>query len=172
VAATSSNSLLGGSRSGTQPPRIAIQRICTLDSRAGQYCQRSEIWAAIYEQTKNYKSHNLTITICAPLNYTAPCVMLLMPQMALAYRLDAISQRQKLSISRAQPHPTCPSKRCCPHQKHYARGRINHRCIGGFMYKRPPWRGLRVHTSIIPYVCIPAYLRVHTHMLARDRPRR
>ncbi len=36
---------------------------------------------------------------------------------------------KKLSISRAQPPPTCPSNVCCPHQKHYARGRINHRCI-------------------------------------------
>jgi hypothetical protein len=31
------------------------------------------------------------------------------PQMALAYQLDAISQGpKKLSISRAQPPPTCP----------------------------------------------------------------
>jgi len=29
VAASSSNSLLDGSRSGTQPPRIAMQRILT-----------------------------------------------------------------------------------------------------------------------------------------------
>ncbi len=48
---------------------------------------------------------------------------------------------KKLSISRAQPPPTCPSNGCCPRQKHYERGGINHRCIG------PPWRGLRVHTS-------------------------
>jgi hypothetical protein len=34
---------------------------------------------------------------------------------------------------------------------------INHRCMGGFMYKSPPWRDLRVHTSILPYVCITAY---------------
>ncbi len=27
-------------------------------------------------------------------------------------------------------------------------GPYKHRCIGGFMYKRPPWRGLNVHTSI------------------------
>jgi hypothetical protein len=26
---------------------------------------------------------------------------------------------KKLSISRAQPLPTCPSNGCCPHQKHY-----------------------------------------------------
>ncbi len=38
--------------------------------------------------------------------------------------------------------PTCPSNGCFPHQKHYVWGRINHRCIGGFMYKSPPWRGL------------------------------
>jgi hypothetical protein len=36
---------------------------------------------------------------------------------------------QKVSISRAQPPPTRPRNGCCPHQKHYARGRINHRCI-------------------------------------------
>jgi hypothetical protein len=52
--------------------------------------------------------------------------------------------------------PTWPSNGCCPHQKCYARGPINHRCIGGFMYNSPHWRGLRVHT----------------HTLARDRPRR
>jgi hypothetical protein len=60
-----------------------------------------------------------------------------------------------------------------PHQKHYAWGSVNHRCIGGFVYKSPPWWGLPVHTSIIcvhcayqhTYVCI-------THMLVRDRPRR
>jgi hypothetical protein len=59
-----------------------------------------------------------------------------------------------------------------PTSKHYAQGRINHRFIGGFTYKSPPWRGLCVHTSILPYACIPPYLCVHTHMLARDRPRR
>ncbi len=36
---------------------------------------------------------------------------------------------QKVEISRAQPPPTCPTNGCCPHQKHYAQGRINHRCI-------------------------------------------
>ncbi len=49
------------------------------------------------------------------------------PQMALANRLDGISQGQ-VSISRVQPLPTGPRNRCFPHQKHYARGRINHRC--------------------------------------------
>jgi hypothetical protein len=36
-----------------------------------------------------------------------------------------------------QSPPTCPSNGCCPHQKHYALGFINHICIGGFMYKSP-----------------------------------
>jgi len=38
--------------------------------------------------------------------------------------------------------PTCTSNGCCPHQKHqkhYAQGRINHSCIGGFMYKSSHW---------------------------------
>jgi hypothetical protein len=36
---------------------------------------------------------------------------------------------KKLSISRPQSPPTCPRNGCCTHQKHYERGRINHRCI-------------------------------------------
>ncbi len=36
---------------------------------------------------------------------------------------------KKLSIYRAQPPPTCCCKWCCPHQIHYARGRIYHKCI-------------------------------------------
>ncbi len=39
---------------------------------------------------------------------------------------------KKVSISRAQPPPTCPRNGCCPHQKHYARGRSNHRCINSY----------------------------------------
>jgi hypothetical protein len=91
--------------------------------------------------------------------YTSLCLMLLMraasitwasgrglgpgnleffgSQMALAYRLDVISQGpknsqfpgpKKLLISRANPPPSCPRYGCCPHQKHYAWG-LNHRCI-------------------------------------------
>ncbi len=37
-----------------------------------------------------------------------------------------------LMISRAQPSPTSPSNGYCPHQKHYARGRKNHRCINSY----------------------------------------
>jgi len=36
---------------------------------------------------------------------------------------------KQVSISRAQPPPTCHCYGCCPHRNHYARGRINHRCI-------------------------------------------
>jgi hypothetical protein len=42
---------------------------------------------------------------------------------------------KKVSISRPQPPPTCLHNGCCLHQKHYSRGCIIHRCIGGFMYK-------------------------------------
>jgi hypothetical protein len=51
------------------------------------------------------------------------------PQMALAYRLDAISQGPNKSRFPGPNPPTCPRNGCCPYQKHYARGRINHRCI-------------------------------------------
>jgi hypothetical protein len=45
--------------------------------------------------------------------------------------------RIRNTVSRAQPPPTCPSNGCCPHQKHYARGLINHWCIGIFLHKSP-----------------------------------
>ncbi len=48
----------------------------------------------------------------------------------------------------AQHPPTCPCNVSACIKKHYAQGRINHRCIGGSMYKNPPWRDLRAHTSI------------------------
>ncbi len=109
------------------------------------------------------------ITIYAPMIYAAPCIMLLMRAASITrasgrglgpgnreflgpwkwHRADMQVSfgAQKLEISRAQPPPTCPSNGCCPHQ-HYTRGCINHSCIGGFMYKSSPCRGLCVHTSI------------------------
>jgi|LakMenEpi03Aug12_release.lakeMendotaPanAssembly.Ray.scaffolds.fasta_scaffold500619_1 hypothetical protein len=43
--------------------------------------------------------------------------------MALAYRLDAIPQGpKKLSISRAQPSPTCPRNGYARIENHYAHG--------------------------------------------------
>ncbi len=72
------------------------------------------------------------------------------PQMALGYRLDAISQGLKNSrFPGPNPLPLAQVMDAAA-SKHYARGRINHRCIGGIMYKSPPWRGQRVHTSIPP----------------------
>jgi hypothetical protein len=44
---------------------------------------------------------------------------------------------QKTQISRAQPPPTCPSNGSARIKNHYVQGRINHRCIGSFMYKSP-----------------------------------
>jgi hypothetical protein len=92
---------------------------------------------------RNPRVHKTTY---APMISTAPCVMFFDagrsitwgtgrggwhwksrvggPQMELGYRLDANSKRPtKLSISSANLPPTPP------HQKHYARGRRNHRCI-------------------------------------------
>ncbi len=45
--------------------------------------------------------------------------------------------RKKESISRAQPPPSCPRNGCCPHQKNYAQGRINHRCINSYYLPEP-----------------------------------
>jgi hypothetical protein len=53
------------------------------------------------------------------------------PQMALAYLLDTISQGPKKSrFPGTNPLPLALiMDAVCPHQKHYARARINHRCI-------------------------------------------
>ncbi len=45
--------------------------------------------------------------------------------------------RKQESISRAQPPPICPRNGCCPHQKNYAQGRINHRCINSYYLPEP-----------------------------------
>ncbi len=34
------------------------------------------------------------------------------------------------------PSSTCPRNGCCPHQKHYARGRINHMCIKSYNWRK------------------------------------
>jgi hypothetical protein len=43
-----------------------------------------------------------------------------------------VHRAKKVSISRAQTPLTCLRNGCCPHQKHYPRGRINHRCITSY----------------------------------------
>ncbi len=55
------------------------------------------------------------------------------PVLALACGSMPFHRAQKLSISRAQPPPSFPRNGCWPHQKHYARGRINHRCINSYI---------------------------------------
>jgi hypothetical protein len=103
------------------------------------------------------------ITIYAPMNYTAPYVIFDAGSIHYLGKWEGVGpwksrvflgpvkrhRADRRGPFGAQPLPTCRSNGCFPHQKHYARGRINHRCIGGFMYKSPPWRGLHVHTSII-----------------------
>jgi hypothetical protein len=91
--------------------------------------------------------------------YTAPCIMFGMRacpftrasgrgldpgnweffgpcEMASSQKASAISVPKKSRFP-GPPPPTYPINGCCPHQKHYAQGRINHRCIGNFMYKSP-----------------------------------
>jgi hypothetical protein len=47
---------------------------------------------------------------------------------------------QNLSISRTHPPTTCPMyhSAICNHRKHYARGRINHRCINSYFIPPSP----------------------------------
>ncbi len=74
-------------------------------------------------------------------------------------RLTYCRPDKNLEISRAQPPPTCPNNGCCLHQKHFARGLINHRL---FYVQEPPTY------AYLHNMC--AYQ--HIHVLARDRPRR
>jgi hypothetical protein len=87
------------------------------------------------------------IVIYAPMIYMAPCVMFLMRADPLrgqlgegwAPKVTRLSARchftgpKKLSISRVQPPPTCPSNGSVRIKNHYLQGRINHWCIGGFI---------------------------------------
>ncbi len=40
--------------------------------------------------------------------------------------------QKSLHFPGPKPPPTCPHNGCCPQQKHYTRGRINHRCINSY----------------------------------------
>jgi hypothetical protein len=99
-----------------------------LENHSVSRWKKNYIWDFLSADKRTAYLSILAIYAHAPMIYTAPCVMLLMrtadffgPKMALACRLDAISQGPyKVSISRAQPHPTCQSNWCCPHKKHYA----------------------------------------------------
>jgi hypothetical protein len=54
---------------------------------------------------------------------------------------------KKVSISRDHPPPTCPRNGCCPHQKHYTRGCINHRCINSeYFFSTMTWYDLPLST--------------------------
>jgi hypothetical protein len=92
------------------------------------------------------------LTIYAPMIYTAPCLMFLMRadtlrgQVGGGWALEISSflgpvkwhradrrvpfshlGPKKLEISRAQPHPTCPSNGSARIKNHYSLGRINQR---------------------------------------------
>ncbi len=48
--------------------------------------------------------------------------------------LMSFHKAQKSLDFQGQPPPTCPQNGCCLHQRHYARGRINHRRINTVAY--------------------------------------
>jgi hypothetical protein len=100
-------------------------------------------------------------TTYAPMIYTSLCVMIfgagtsitwasgrwLGPgnpeffgsQMALAYRLDAISQGLKNSCFPGPNPLPLALVMYLTHRKHFARGRINHRCINSYCYVHKPF---------------------------------
>jgi hypothetical protein len=83
-----------------------------------------ELLAHVYSELKKTNCAGVLVTIYVPLTYTAPHIMPLMranplrgpmlqhahgPQMALANDSMPFHRAQKVSTSRAQPPPTCPS---------------------------------------------------------------
>ncbi len=96
------------------------------------------------------------ITIYAPMIYTAPCVML-----GPVNRIETIDEchlgPKNSRYPGPNPLPTCPSNGCCTHQNHYARGRINYRCMVVLCTRAHPGKAYvcTVHTSIIcVHTCI------------------
>jgi hypothetical protein len=85
-------------------------------------------------------------TTYAPMIYTALCIMFWTWASGRGLTLEISSFQgpkwhspigsgtgpKKVLISRTQPSPICPRNGLCPHQKHYARGRINQRCINSY----------------------------------------
>jgi hypothetical protein len=116
----------------------------TVMKKEGIYWKRSRSFVVVLICSRLPSPPQLTQKLCPPppqfffslcSRYRASLLKLRVGRVFWAQNATRLSARcyftgpKKLSISRAQPPPTCPSNGCCPHQKHYAWGRINHRCI-------------------------------------------
>jgi hypothetical protein len=89
------------------------------------------------------------IDIYAPMIYTARCLMFwvrpapLQRQVGGGWALEIESFLGPVKWHRANrrvpfgAQKTCPSNGSARIKNHYVLGHINHRCIGGFMYKSP-----------------------------------
>jgi hypothetical protein len=119
---------------GERPEQAEQVPLCTCSSTPSVWALKPPSWALVHKTTY------------APMIYTALCPVsnacisitrasgreFFWPQMALAYRLDAISQGPKNSQIPG-PNPShLPSQWICTHPKHYARDCINHRCIKSY----------------------------------------
>jgi hypothetical protein len=113
-----------GGKTDTQPLTVSML-LYTVKEKGGKTDIKPHPLCRSHFQIRNllnsYRAgaHCNLITLDVSALYSV-CVMLLMRA--------AISGPKKVEISRAQPLPTSPRNGCCPHQKQYARGRINHRC--------------------------------------------
>jgi hypothetical protein len=89
--------------------------------------------------------------------YMAPCIMLLMRAASITWARrrvlglgnpDFLGPLKWHRANRQVPYGAQKSPKSL-HQKHYAQGRINYRCIGGCIYKSP-WGGFRYLPFLIP----------------------
>ncbi len=69
--------------------------------------------------------------------------------------------------SKKENSQTCPRNGCCPHQKHYARGRINHRCINSNCISSQAFETvLSEKGAVLPIS--PCLFRVHPALVHSD----
>ncbi len=132
---------------------------------------------------RNRKSCKTVITIYAMI-YTAPCVLFLMladtlrgqeagekwrvfwaREMASSRQVSAIWGPRNSRFPEPNPLPLVHVM-YLPSSKTLHTGTYNHMCKDGFMYKSPPWKGLRVqpayyltcayhHTYVCIHICQP-----------------
>ncbi len=89
-----------------------------------------------YSISPEYGKHCDTVSLLAP-GYPLHSDTFFGPKWHSPVGSMPFHRAQKVSISRAQPPPTRPRNGCCPHQKHYARGRIKHRCRKATVLQTP-----------------------------------
>jgi hypothetical protein len=123
--------------------------ICTTFSRMFLICRsdclhsgRSVNWryCTVYISSKYVCTFHRHGCIYALMIYTAPWVMFWMRAYPIWGGWEIESFLGPMKWQQADRRVPVGSQKTCKLPKHYAQGCINHRYIGGFMYKSPPRR--------------------------------